>query len=522
MAETHTVARLAEIPDFGMRQVELDGRKILLVRRGGNVQAFEGSCPHAGGPLAEGVLDGARVICPWHKAAFCTRTGRLLDPPAADDLPEYPVTMNGEEIVVTLAPPSPAPALQAAAEDRRCFVVIGGGGAGSAAVRELRASGFAGRLVLVDREDALPYDRTLLSKYELSGEKGGEKSPLQDQPFYRRNRIERRIGEVTAIDPARKTITFKSGDTLTYDAALLATGSRVVPAPFPGAAEAGVLLLRDRRDAARILAAASGARRAAVIGASFIGMEVAAALTERGLKVTVVAAESAPFEKPLGARIGTVFQRLHERHGVAFRFNARIARLQAGPPKAIVLEDGSRIEADLIVAGLGVRPATEFAAGLTREPDHGLAVGPDLKLADGLYAAGDIAAFPLWGDGPPVRVEHWRVAGQHGRLAARAMLGAPARYDAVPVFWTIQYMKRLDYVGHASGDDELVVRGDLEKPEFIAYYLRDGQVAAAAGFDRDQDMAAIVALMESRHDWTVDRLHPEGGSPAAVLAGRQA
>ena len=518
MAGTQIVAALADVPEHGLHQVEIGTTKILLFRDGERVRALQGTCPHAGGPLAQGVLDGARVICPWHKAAFCTRTGKLLDPPAVDDLSEYPVTTDGDRLTIDLPPHPAPPLLRPGPAEQRCFVVIGGGGAGAAAVRELRAAGFTGRLVLIDREDALPYDRTLLSKYDLSGETGGEKSPLHDMPFYRKNKIERRIGNVTGLDPDRKIITFGTGDTLIYDAALLATGSRVIPAPFPGAAEAGVFLLRDRRDTARIVAAATGAKRAAVIGASFIGMEVAAALTERGLDVTVVATESAPFEKQLGPKIGGVFQRLHEQHGVKFHFGAKIARLQGGKSKTIVLEDGAKINADLIVAGLGVRPATEFVAGLTRDEDQALVVGADLKVMDGLYAAGDIAAFPLWGDGPLTRVEHWRVAQQHGRVAARAMLGQPARYEAVPMFWTIQYMKRLDYVGHASAKDELVVRGDLEKPEFIAYYLRDGKVAAAAGFDRDSDMAAIVALMESRHGWTVEDLHPPDGLPATVLA----
>ncbi len=519
MESTRNVGRVEDVPDAGMRQVKIDGTKILLVRRGDQVRAFAGACPHAGAPLAEGVLDGDRVICPWHKAAFCTRTGRLLDPPAVDDLDEYALEVREGALLVTPEARPRKPLLNETTQDPRCFVVIGGGGAGTAAVRELRASGFAGRLVLVDQEDTLPYDRTLLSKYVLSGKNGGEKSPLQDQAFYRHNRIERRIGKVVAIDAAARTVSFATGAPLTYDAALLAPGAQVIAPPFAGAEHA--LLLRSQKDAARILAAASGAKSVAVIGASFIGMEVAAALRERGLAVTVIATESAPFEKQLGAKIGAVFQRLHEQHGVKFRFGAKIARLDGGAEKTIVLENGSRIAAGLIVAGLGVRPATDFCAELTRD-DKALPVGADLKLAEGLYAAGDVAAFPLWGDGELIRVEHWRVAEQHGALAARAMLGQPARYTAVPVFWTIQYMKRLDYVGHASGKDELVVRGDLEKPEFIAYYLRDGKVAAAAGFDRDRDMAAIIALMERRHDWTVEALHPEGSSPAAVLEAIQA
>ena len=514
MAEMRMAAFSTDVPEGGMRQVEADGVKVLLIRRGETVTAIGGVCPHAGGPLAEGVLDGGRVFCPWHKAAFCTRTGKLLDPPAVDDLPTYQVERRGEELWLDPAPLAAAPLLHPGA-DPRCFVVVGGGGAGAAAVRELRVAGFTGRLVLVEREDLLPYDRTLLSKYTLSGEEGGEKSPLQDAAFYRQNKIERRIGEVVALDPVAKTIRFATGDVLAYDAALLAPGSRPNPPKFAGAEDAGIFLLRNFHDAQRIVAAAQGTKRAVVIGASFIAMEAAAALTERGLAVTVIAPDAAPFEKQLGATIGNVFRRLHEQNSVTFRFGEKIARVDAG---SITLETGETIKTDLIVAGLGVAPETGWLTNLPRDDHGGLLVDASLKVSDGLYAAGDIASFPARGDGPPQRVEHWRVAQQHGSLAARAMLGEAVRYDSVPVFWTIQYMKRLDYVGHASGSDELVIRGDLEKPEFIAYYLQNGKVAAAAGFDRDQEIAAIIALMERRRDWTVDELHPLDSSPTAVLA----
>jgi NADPH-dependent 2,4-dienoyl-CoA reductase/sulfur reductase-like enzyme len=169
------------------------------------------------------------------------------------------------------------------------------------------------------------------------------------------------------------------------------------------------------------------------------------------------------------------------------------------------------------VAGLGVKPATDFVKSLTREEDRALVVDPYLRVAENIYAAGDIAAFPIYGDGPLTRVEHWRVAEQHGVVAARNMLGHNERFTAVPYFWTSQYMMRLDYVGHAKGDDALVVRGDLQARKFIAYYLRDGVVAAAAGMNQDKDMAALIALMNKRQNWTVDELHPPESSPCDTL-----
>ena len=512
------VARLADLPDGTMRGVELDGAGILLVRRGEDVHAFQGTCPHAGAPLAEGVLVGDRVICPWHKAAFCVTSGACLDPPAVDDLKRLPVGIrNGEILVAPEEPVHPQPGLPAERDPRR-FAILGGGAAGAAAAQTLRAEGFAGQILMIDQEGVLPYDRTLLSKSVLSGAEHGEKSPLQDDAFYHHHAIERRTARVTALDPAARTLRFEDGTEFVYDAALIATGGTPVRPGFVGADLGNVFLLRSQADAARLLAAAEPGRRAVVVGASFIGMEVAASLRERGLDVTVVARRNEPFEKQLGAQIGAVLRKVHEAEGVAFRLGRAVERLTGeGTVAGVELAGGETLPADLVVFGLGVRPTTGFVKDLPVREDGGLTVDAQLRAADGLFAAGDIAAFPLRGDGPIVRVEHWRVAEQHGRLAARNMMGAERPFDAVPYFWTIQFMKQLDYVGHGSGQDEIVVRGDLAKPAFIAYYRREGRVVAAAGWDHDRDMAALVALMTERRDWTLDELHPEGSSPVEVL-----
>jgi apoptosis-inducing factor 3 len=273
--------------------------------------------------------------------------------------------------------------------------------------------------------------------------------------------------------------------------------------------------LRSRADADAILAQAERSARAVVLGSSFIGMEVAASLRERGLDVTVIGRESVPFEKQLGREVGAALVGLHAKHGVVIRTASRVAALEGGPDvRAARLESGERILADLVVIGFGITPATAYAESLPRGEDGGLVADAGLRVADGLYAAGDTALFPLRGDGARIRVEHWRVAEQHGRVAALNMLGHGVSYDAVPVFWTIQYLKRLDYVGHASAWDEIVIHGDLGKPEFIAYYVKDGHVAAAAGLDRDRDMAALIELFTQRRRWDAAEL---GASPLEVL-----
>lgn len=516
--QEHAVARLDELADGAMRKVEADDTAILLVRRGDTVHAVGATCPHAGGDLSQGALCGDRVVCPWHKAVFSVSTGALLDPPAVDGLPRYAVRVADGQVFVTL-PGEPAgetaqPATPRGA-DGRCFVIVGAGAAGALAAQTLREEGFGGRIVMLDRANRVPYDRTVLSKYFLSGEEGGEKSPLQSQAFYRTHDIERVTAEVTALDAGARRVTCADGTVLTYDVALVAPGADPAPPPANGAQFDNVFSLRNRADADRLLGAAERGARAVIVGAGFIGVEVAASLRERGLDVTVVAPEQEPFEKQLGTDIGAVFRRLHESKGVAFRMGRQVTSFEGERiARSVRLDDGSVLEADLFVAGLGVKPATDFLHGVARGKDGGVEVDARLRAAEALYVAGDAAAFPLRGDGPRTRVEHWRVAEQQGRLAARNMLGHGVPYDAVPVFWTIQYLKRLDYIGHATKWDDIVVHGDLGKPEFIAYYVQDGRVAAAIGWDRDPDTAALVALMTDRRDWTPDELGP---SPSKLL-----
>jgi NADPH-dependent 2,4-dienoyl-CoA reductase/sulfur reductase-like enzyme/nitrite reductase/ring-hydroxylating ferredoxin subunit len=516
----YDVAALEDIPVGGMLGVIADSESVLLTRENDSIFAVGGTCPHAGGPLAAGSRQDGGVICPWHKARFCLRTGALLDPPALDALPRFAVRGAGDRVLVSV------PALQdeeprnepLQRDDSRCFVIVGAGAAGAFAAQTLRDADFSGRIVMLDRDNRVPYDRTLLSKYALSGRSGGEKSPLQTQEWYRRRSIERLTANVIGVDLRARRISCADGTVISYDAALLATGGTPQRPPIAGADRQNVYLLRRRADAEAILAQAERSRHAVILGASFIGMEVAASLRERGLEVTVVGKESVPFEKQLGAPLGMALQDLHQRHGVRFRTGTTVTSFEGKPDlTAVTLDSGEQIPADFAVVGFGIKPATDAVAGLPRNEDGSLTVDAQLRVSDGLYAAGDIARYPERGDGSAIRVEHWRVAEQHGRIAALAMLGHAVRYDAVPVFWTIQYMKRLDYIGHAPTWDDIVLHGDPGKPELLAYYVKDGSVAAAAGIDRDHDTSALVALLSQRRNWTADEL---GASPARLLALR--
>lgn len=500
----HDIGADDAFAEGAMHEAEVAGRKILVARVGGTCRAVAATCPHAGASLGQGVLRDGVVICPWHKAAFSMATGALVEPPAVDPVESFPLRVADGRLMVTVAdqPDAAAPAPDAA--DTRCMAIIGAGAAGAVAAQTLREEGFAGRVVLIGEEAGLPYDRTILSKYALSGKTGGEKTPLQDEAFYTRHRIERLTLNAKSVDPAARTVKFANGTSLEYDAALLATGGLPRPPEVPGHDLEGVYLLRSAEDAGAIVRAADTARQVVVIGAGFIGLEAAASLRERGLAVAVVAPQDAPLEAKLGPAVGNVFRRVHEREGIVFHLGEEVAAIEGnGRVERVRLKSGKVLPAEVVVAGLGIVPAADLLAGVERRKDGGLDVDARLQVTAGLYAAGDIAAFPLYGDGERIRVEHWRVAQQHGRVAARNMLGHGVPYVAVPYFWTIHFLKRLDYVGHAATWDEVVIDGDIEKPDFCVFYVEAGTVKAVAGWGRDQQMALAIALMTERRTWTV-------------------
>jgi NADPH-dependent 2,4-dienoyl-CoA reductase/sulfur reductase-like enzyme len=277
---------------------------------------------------------------------------------------------------------------------------------------------------------------------------------------------------------------------------LVATGGKPRRLPFQQMDQENVFWLRSHDDSDAIVARAAEKARVVVIGASFIGMEVAASLRARGCRVTVVAPGAVPFEKTLGAEIGQLLQRLHELNGVTFKLGTSVSGF-TGEKKltSVILDNGERLDADFVVVGIGVKPATDFLDGLVLHQDGGVVVDEYMRAADGVYAAGDIAYFPNPLTGEAVRIEHWRTAMQQGRIAALNMVGKKAAYEGVPFFWTRQFDVGLLYVGHAKRWDEILYRGTVATRDFLAFYIEGGRVLAAAGMNRDQEMAAIEELM---------------------------
>ncbi len=491
------VATLDTLEAGKPRTVELDGTKILLFRDGDGVRAFSGACPHAGAPLDQGAVCEGRLVCPWHKAVFGLADGALLEPPALQPLRRYPVRVEGDAVLVSAEPmatPFHDPAPQGAGLDARVMVVVGAGAAGAAGASALREFGFHGRLVLVGHEPGEPFDRTALSKFVLEGGmKPAETAPLWPDGFADRHRIERLHDTVTGIDPAARTLSLASGGNLPYDAVLLAPGSVPRPLDVPGGDAPMVYPLRTRADASAILAGLSGQPRVVIVGGSFIGLEAASALRKRGIAVAVVSPSEIPFEPVLGREIGALLREMHESNGVAFHGGTRVAAIEDGHVR---LETGERLSADLVLAGVGVRPATGFASALGLAEDGGLEADAGLRVTDGVFVAGDSARFPF-GDGR-IRVEHWRVAQQHARVAARNMLGGDARFEQPPFFWTYHYGKRFEVHGYPSGFDRTEIEGDLSAAEFIARQYRGDELVGLVGCGRDTEMAGLALALPAR------------------------
>ena len=491
------VANTSDLRDGEMKEVSIGETRILLARVNDRFHAVSATCPHYGAPLAEGVLCGTRITCPWHHAAFDVTNGNLEEPPALDGLARYDVHVEGERIMVDLADETPAKEIDHVLTDSRQFVIIGAGAAGYAAAQKLREEGFRGNVVMITRENRAPYDRPNLSKDYLHGHAEPEWMPLRSDEFFNDHDIKLVFNrEVTRVDPRARVITFEDGDTMEYDALLVATGGAPVRLNISGSDLKNVCLLRSFADADSIIETANRSRRVVVIGASFIGMEAAYSLRERGLEVTVVAPSQEPFEASLGAEVGAVFRREHEKHGVKFKLGSIVYRFEGSHNvESVVLDNGERIETDMVVVGVGVKPVTQFLEGVEFDEHGGVIVDSHLRAADGVYAAGDIANFVDQRTGKRTRIEHWRTAQQQGRTAARNMAGHDAIFDAVPFFWTRQFDIGLVYVGHAASWDKIIYRGDVSSQDFLAFYIKDGRVQAVAGMNRDRELAAAEELM---------------------------
>jgi 3-phenylpropionate/trans-cinnamate dioxygenase ferredoxin reductase subunit len=377
-------------------------------------------------------------------------------------------------------------------------VIVGAGAAGECAAETLRRDGYDGPVTLYDPDPDAPYDRPNLSKDYLAGTASEDWIPLHPPEFYRDLGIDIVHGRrVVSVEPKARRVLLDDGGAREYGALLLATGAS--PVRLPPEMERGrpaIHYLRSFADSKAIAATSEKGRRVVILGSSFIGLEVAASLRSRELEVHIVSPDARPLERVMGAELGDFIRRLHEEHGVAFHMSQKAARIADG---AVTLESGAQLQADLVVAGIGVRPNIELAgkAGLTL--DRGILVDERLETsAPGIFAAGDIARWPDPHTGERIRVEHWVVAQRQGKAAARSIIGERERFDAVPFFWSQHYDVPINYVGHAERWDSIELEGSIEARDCAVRFVRGGRNLALATIYRDRESLEAEASMEEQ------------------------
>jgi len=486
--------RIDSLPDGGTLAGHVGDDEIVVVRKGDRIFAIGAHCTHYHGPLADGLVVADTIRCPWHHACFDLATGEPLRAPALDPVACWRVERKGDTVVVREKLPPKTKTAAVGSKHPSSIVIVGGGAAGLAAVDILRRDGYAGPIAMISADADPPVDRPNLSKDYLAGEAQADWIPLWPEDLYREKQVALVLGaRATSIDVAGLRVRLEDGTSREFGALLIAPGAIPIQLPIPGADTADVRYLRSFADSRAIVDRAASAKHALVVGASFIGLEVAASLRTRGIAVDVVAPETRPLERVMGPEIGRFVQGLHEAHGVTFHLGETVKTIAGAK---VTLHGGATIDADLVVVGAGVKPSIAIAESAGLAVDRGITVNEYLETsASGIFAAGDVARWPDPHSGERIRVEHWVVAERQGQTAARNMLGARERFDAVPFFWSQHYDVTIRYVGHAERWDDVRIEGSLEKRDASVSFLRGGRRLAVATISRDRaNLEAEVEL----------------------------
>jgi len=492
---------IADIPKSGSLLGYVGEDAVLLTCQGDEIFATGAVCTHYHGPLAKGLVVGDTVRCPWHHACFSLRNGEVLSPPGLNPIPCWRVERHGDRVYarekLPLASRSSRPAPKKSAKPES-VVILGGGAAGEAAASTLRFCGYDRPITILSAEDGLPPDRPNLSKDYLAGTAPESWVPVRSQKYYREQDL-RLVNNtrVATLDATRKTLHTSDGQEFNYGVLLLATGAEPIRLSIPGADSPRLHYVRSVADSRGIIRAVEqGARRALVIGASFIGLEVAASLRARKLEVHVVAPELHLMERVFGAALGDFILGLHESKGVVFHLGRTVSAI--GTDRA-TFDNGDELPTDLIVAGIGVRPVTSLAEKAGLKNERGVSVDQYLRTsAPDVYAAGDIARWPDPYSGQNIRVEHWAVAQHQGQVAARNMLGYAERYTAVPFFWSQHYDVSFNYVGHAERWDRIELQGNPVKFDCAVTYFQGERALALATLWRDHQSLEMEAQMQQQ------------------------
>jgi apoptosis-inducing factor 3 len=483
---------IGEVPASAPLLGHVQGLSVVVVRSGHEFFAISGTCSHYGGPLAEGLVEHETIRCPWHHACFNLRTGES-QAPALNSIDCYQVEQRDRRLYVLSKKHNIPTTLRSNQLER--VLILGGGAAGHSAAETLRRQGYLGKITMLSADDSGPVDRPNLSKDYLAGTAPEDWVPLRPADYYRKKGINLVLGtRVTLIDPGGRRVLTQSGESHTFDALLIATGAEPVKLAVPGSDLPLVHYLRTLNDCQAIIDAQSGARTVLVVGASFIGLEVAAAMRTRNLAVHVVAPDHRPLERIMGAAIGDFVRALHQAHGVVFHLDCGVERIEPGH---VMLTNGVQLACDLIVAGIGVRPNLGLAEQARLTIDRGILVNEYLETnVPGIYAAGDIARWPDPHTGQNIRVEHWVVAQRHGEIAARNMLGQKRRCNIVPYFWSQHYDVAISYVGHAEEWDHADAAGSLREGSYTLTLRKGEKTLAVITLGRDLESLRAEAAFE--------------------------
>ncbi|KAF1966622.1 hypothetical protein BU23DRAFT_486098 [Bimuria novae-zelandiae CBS 107.79] len=500
------------------QEVELEGiegGKALILKIQDQIHATSANCTHYGAPLAKGVLTPeGRLTCPWHGACFKVSTGDVEDAPALDPLAKYEVFEKDGAVYVkadedTIKANRRFLNLKCLASNDEKVLVIGGGSGTLGAVEGLRGGGYKGAITVLSKEGYRPIDRTKLSKALLADL---SKAAWRQPDFYKDASIDILEDEVSGVDFSAKKVSTKSGKTYDYTKLILATGGTPRWLPLEGLKGdlGNVFVLRALPDAQNIVkAVGDNGKKIVVVGSSFIGMEVGNCLASMKNDVTIIGMEEAPMERVMGKKVGEIFRGLLEKNGVKFQMGASVDKAtpsKSDPSKvgAVILKDGTTLEADIVIEGVGVAPATEYLrdnSAVQLEKDGSLSTNEsfEVKGLKDVFAIGDIATYPYHGpggNGSPVRIEHWNVAQNAGRSVANTINNPSSKPKPfIPVFWSA-LGSQLRYCGNTVGGyDDVVLTGDTKAPAFVAYYTQGEEVVAVTSMGKDPYMTQAAELM---------------------------
>ncbi|XP_058489620.1 apoptosis inducing factor mitochondria associated 4 [Solea solea] len=503
---TGMVCQEDDLKDGEMKEVLVGDQKVLLVRTHGQYSAVGSRCSHYNAPLINGILVGDRVRCPYHGACFNVKTGDIEDYPGLDSLPSYKVKVDDGKVYVSINKKSLTVNKRVKdmctmdADVKHTVLLIGGGPASLVCAETLRQNCYQGRIIMVTKDTLPPYDKPKMSKVMNVD---SSSVLLRSSDFYQQHGIELWTKkEVVSVNPADKVVKLSDGVSQPYDQLLISTGCRARPLSCPGSDLQGVKILQSYDDAKDIYNACLG-KKAVVVGTSFIGMEAASFLSDKASSVVMVGTSTYPFERSLGPEIGKMTMEMMEEKKVKFYMNDGVTEIKGenGTVKEVVLKSGTVLKADVVIAGIGVIPNSDFLEGSGVEVDSRKVVVVDKFMRTNItdiFSAGDVTSFPLAIRGDQqVNVAHWQMSHAQGRVAALNMLKKTTKIESVPFFWTVLLGKSIRYTGYGEGYSEIIFKGKVEERKFLAFYIKDEEVVAAAGLMSDPAVAHVAELMAS-------------------------